>query len=78
MCKMYNVDSGKILIDGNDIMECGFVGTEIGIVLSKLLKIVHKNRNYNTYSNCTSHGSSSAIQDIISSACPQPNALYAA
>ena len=33
---------------------------------------------YNTNSSCTSNGSSSAIQGIISSACTHPNALYAA
>lgn len=34
-------------VNGNDIMKIGFAGKEVGVTLSSLLKIVHKNRTYN-------------------------------
>lgn len=34
-------------VDGNDMINIGFKGQEIGLALSELLKIVHKNREYN-------------------------------
>lgn len=34
-------------VDGNDMINIGFRGQEIGLALSYLLKIVHKNRAYN-------------------------------
>lgn len=34
-------------VDGNDMINIGFKGQEIGLALSELLKIVHKNRGYN-------------------------------
>ena len=34
-------------VDGNDMMFIGFNGQEIGVALSELLRIVHKNRAYN-------------------------------
>ena len=34
-------------VDGNDMINIGFRGQEIGLALSCLLKIVHKNRAYN-------------------------------
>ena len=34
-------------INGNDIMSIGYNGKEVGLVINWLLKIVHKNREYN-------------------------------
>lgn len=36
-----------LAINGNDIMQAGFDGVEVGTVLLNVQKIVHKNRNYN-------------------------------
>ncbi len=36
-----------LLINGNELMDIGFKGLEIGVTLGALLKIVHKNRAYN-------------------------------
>ena len=35
-------------IKGEDLIEIGFREKEIGIALNELLKIVHKNRDFNT------------------------------
>ena len=36
-----------LMINGNDLMDIGYKGIEIGYVLNKLLSIVHKNSAYN-------------------------------
>lgn len=36
-----------LAINGNEVMNLGFAGVEVGTTLSWLLKIVHKNRDYN-------------------------------
>ena len=43
-CPIYIKD---LAINGNDIISIGFDGKEVGLVISWLLKIVHKNRKYN-------------------------------
>lgn len=37
----------ELNVNGNDMINIGFRGQEIGLALSELLKIVHKNRGYN-------------------------------
>lgn len=36
-----------LAINGNEVIDIGFTGVEVGMTLSWLLKIVHKNREYN-------------------------------
>ena len=43
----YPIFLRDLKVNGNDMMEIGFRGQEIGLALSNLLKIVYKNRDFN-------------------------------